>query len=237
MNCNTNPKSEIRSLIKSGTKRIQISKLKYFKQFFGLVTSLIFLSCGNYIIERAASDYFPYKDGNWWQYSGGPQYSPQTIRVEVEPKDTILGLECYPVNFSGDIHYFLKTDKAIEEYIKIDYTFSGNDYTIAEDFLKRIELPLIAGNSYQDSLDDSLNVSGSWIKVKYKVEGLVSRYESEDLYGNIYKIVLSTIETISLSDTIMTSTNYLEEYYAPDIGLIRFKNSDGEYQLIEYEVK
>lgn len=250
MRCNTNPKSDpeldsgrnpkfipLDSSASNGA-RIQISKFKYYNKYslFGWLIILLF-NCDNHIIERAASDYFPYDEGNWWRYSDNAVYEPQIIFVEVESLVAILGVACYPVTFSGEVHYFAKGNKGINEYIEIVHNFSGEDYTIVQGFIKRIELPLIKGNVYQDSLYDSLSVSGIWLKAKYKISGVISEYQYEDLYGEVYKIWLTTTRNIILPDTTTTEENYVVEYYAPDIGLIRFANEQGEYNLSEYEVQ
>jgi len=198
----------------------------------GFILFLFILFCENHIIERAASEYFPIKQGNWWRYAN----NQDALLIEVQPKDTILQIECYPISFSGRVDYFSKTSKAISKYIRIVYNFSGDDYPIVVGFVKRIELPLVATNAYQDSLCDSLELFGATIKAKYIVNGSVSAYEDDKLYGSVYKIILTETETLIAPETTIVNTSYLEEYYAPDIGLVRFCNAQGEYRLLEYEV-
>jgi hypothetical protein len=202
-----------------------------------LVTAgvLLLTSCDNRIIERATSDYFPYEEGNWWRYlSNG-----DTVLVEVEPPDTLLQTEVIPVSFGGNITYFVKDDKALSEYVKIIYNFSGDDYTIIENFITRIGLPLIYDNVYQDSLIDSLNIFGQWVTAKYYTSGTVSAQTYTDsLYeGDVYLVERVTISQLISYDTTLTDTIAAEEYYAPDIGLIHFYSEEGEYNLIEYEVQ
>lgn len=206
----------------------------YGVRFLGLFAFLLFLSCGN-IIEKSASDYFPYEEGNWWRYFG----DSETLFVEVEPLDTLLQTECFPVTYSGVVKYLVENDRAIDEYVKILYDFSGNDYTIIEDFITRIELPLVYGNTYQDSLIDSLNIFGQWVKAKYHISGVVSEYEYNDsVYtGDVYKIELVTVYHLFSQDTTIIDTTNVEEYYAPDIGMVRLRNGDGDYYLTAYELQ
>ena len=202
-----------------------------------LILALLYLSCTNRIIERAANDYFAYETGNWWRYSNGAVYDPQIIFAEVESLTSVLGTDCYPVTFSGEVHYMAINDRSISEYKKMIYFFAGENYTVVEGFMTRIEIPLIEGNTYRDSICDSVNVAGNQIKGQYRIEGLVSQYEFDELYGDIYKVVLTSTETMFTVDTVFTaSTSYIEEYYAPGIGLVRFKNGTGDYHLSEYQI-
>lgn len=200
-----------------------------------IVGVFLLLSCDNHIIERATINYFPYEEGNWWHYLG----DGDTLLVEVEPLDTLLQTEVIPVSFGGNIKYFVKDDRALSEYVKIIYNFSGDDYTIIENFITRIELPLVYDNVYQDSLIDSLNVFGQWVTAKYYTSGAVSAQTYTDsLYeGDVYLIELVTISQLISHDTTITDTIAVEEYYAPDIGLIHFHGEEGEYNLIEHEVQ
>jgi hypothetical protein len=196
-----------------------------------VVTFLLLLSCENYIIERAASDYFPLADGNWWRYAS----NDDTLIVEVEPRDTLLHVQCFPVIFGGSAKYLAKNAESIAEYIEILYNFSGDDYIILKDFIMRIEIPLVAGNTWEDSLIDSLNVFGAWIKAQYYIRGRVTGFTYvEDYEGDVYTIELETIETFTSPDTTIIDTNYVTEDYAPNIGLVRFYNEEGRYNLIEY---
>ncbi len=200
----------------------------------GLVTLLFLLSCENHIIERAASDYFPFSEGNWWRYVS----NNDTVLVKIEPPDTILQVECFPVSFGGYVKHLAKDSKAITEYINIVYNFAGDDYTIIDDFIMRIELPLVKGNAWEDSLVDSLNVSAQLIKAKYSISGRVTEYAYVDNFDcDVYTIELSTIELLTSPDTTLTDTSYVVEHYAPDIGLAQFENEDGEYTLIDYDIQ
>lgn len=194
---------------------------------------LIFLICcsNNHIIQRASSDYFPLAEGNWWRYVS----SDDTLLIEIEPLDTILQTECFPVSAGGYVRYLAKDDESISEYINIVYNFAGETYTIIENFIMRIELPLIEGNVYEDSLVDSLNLFGQWIKAKYHISGEVAEYEYRNDFfeGDVYKLEISTTETLISPDTTIINTNY-EEYYAPDIGLVQFVTESIEYNIIQY---
>ncbi len=203
-------------------------------KLLGFVIFLFFLACENHIIERCASDYFPLAQGNWWRYvSNG-----DTLMVEVEPRDTILHVECFPVSFGGNIEYLAKNSESIVEYVEIVYNFSGQDYTIIEDFIMRIETPLVDGNTWEDSLIDSLNVSGAWIKAKYYINGRITGFAYADDYeGDVYTIELETIETLMFPDTMIIDTSHVTEDYAPNTGLVRFHNEAGEYNLIEYDIQ
>jgi hypothetical protein len=197
---------------------------------------LLFLGCDS-IIERAASDYFPMNEGNWWFYANSDLYNPENINITVEPPDTILQRECYPFNSSGDFHYYTKDQEGIKEYIKITQSYGGSDYIILQGFVTRLELPLVRGNQFSDSLVDSLDFFGQWIKVRYLINGLVSEYHDDEIYGDLYKVIVSQYQSITTEDSAITVEEYIEEYYAPGIGLVKFKNHDGEFEITDFHIE
>lgn len=200
-------------------------------------TTFLFTTCQNHIIERSSSEYFPLKSGNWWQYANNDLYNPHVINISVEPLDTFLQRECYPFNVSGEFHYFSKDTKGIKEYIEMTYNYSGAIYIILQGYITRLELPLVKGNRFTDSLSDSLNFFGKWIKGHYLINGLVSDYENDKLYGDVYKIIFSISQSIMTPDSNISSELFFEEYYAPGIGLVRFKNNNGEFSLTDYHLE
>lgn len=200
---------------------------------FALLAFLL-LSCDNYIIQRAASNYFPLVEGNWWRYVSGDD----TLFIEIEPLDTILNVECFPVSANGYITYRTKNDDAISDYVNVVYSFSGETYTIIEDFIVRIELPLLDGNIFTDSLIDSLELFGEWVKATYHTSGEVlnDEYTSNLYSGDVYRVEISIHQTLIAPDTTIIHEYYEEELYAPDIGLIQYRTLDGEYDLIAYHL-
>lgn len=198
-----------------------------------ILVSFLFVSCGDNIIQRAASDYFLYREGNWWQLVS----DQDTMLVEIEAVDTLLQVECFPISFGGYTKHLTKRPDAISQYIKVTTNFGGADHTVIEDFIKRIELPLVDGNTWQDSLVDSVFVAGAWVKAKFYVSGSILGFETIGGYGDVYTIEIRNIETIISPDTMMIDTIDVLEDYAPDIGLVRFEHTDGVFNLIDYEVE
>lgn len=202
-----------------------------------VVFAIMFVSCQDFIVERSASDYFPLSEGDWWLYSRDDLYNPETILVEVEALDTIVQVECYPVNSADGTRYYAQDSKGISEYVQITHTFSGNEYTVAQGFVRRLELPLVKGSAYTDSIFGSLDVSGELIYAVHMVDGFVADFEDDDLYGSVYRVSLSAVTSISYQDSTVQTTCQVEEYYAPGIGLVRFDTDDGSYRLIDYEIE
>ncbi|MEO0206067.1 MAG: hypothetical protein ABIL22_05275 [candidate division WOR-3 bacterium] len=203
--------------------------------FSGLL--LVFSACENNIIERSATDYFPIKEGNWWYYANNDLYNPKNINITVESPDIILQRECYPFNVSGEFHYYSKDQKGIKEYILVTQNYGGYDYTILQGFVTRLELPLVQGNQFSDSLVDSLDLADKWIKAYYSINGLVSDYQNNEIYGEVYRIIISKHQYISTQDSTIANEEYVEEYYAPNIGLIKFKNRDGEFTVTDFHIE
>jgi len=202
-----------------------------------LFSGLLFSACKNHIIERSANDYFPIKEGNWWNYTNDDLYNPVSINITIEPPDTILQRECYPFNVSGEFHYYSKDQEGIKEYIKIIENYGGSDYTILEGFIFRLELPFVTGNRFVDSLVDSLDFFGQWIKARYVINVLVSDYQEDEIYGEVYRVIINRYQTVITQDSTVSKEEYIEEYYAPDIGMIEFKNAEGRFRLKDFHIE
>ncbi len=198
---------------------------------------ILFFSCDNGFVQRSASDYFPLKKGNSWRYANDDLYNPMIIDISVENPDTIMMRECYPFNVSGVFDYYSKDQEGIKEYKRLTQYYSGSEYTILQGFVMRLELPLVKGNRFVDSLVDSLDFFGQWIKGRYVITGLVADYETSDIYGDVYRVIISTHQSIISTDSTIVAEEYIEEYYAPGIGLIGFENHNGRFNLIEYNLE
>lgn len=202
-----------------------------------LAALLMAAGCGNHIVQRAADDFLCLEPGNWWRYHDGSAYEPRTVYREVEPADTLLGVECLPVTSSGVAAYYAPGDQGIREYIKIVHAFSGAEYTVLEGFVLRLETPLVAGNVFADSLIDSINVAGAWITGRYAISGLVSDHQPHELYGTLYPVYLTVRETVVAPDSAFARERSITEYYAPGIGLVQFENEQGFFRLSDYSVQ
>jgi|UniRef100_A0A7V3RFV0 hypothetical protein len=210
---------------------------KVIKKCFSFVFFILFVNCDNHIIERSANDYFPLKQGDWWSYTNLDLYEPVSVVITVEALDTILQRECYPFNISGDFHYYTRDQDGIKEYIKLTQNYGGDEYTILQGFVTRLELPLVSGNRFLDSLADSVEFFGKWIKGRYLINGLVSDHQKDDVYGEVYRVIINLSKTIITPDSTIASEDYFEEYYAPGIGMVRFKNKDGDFRIKDFHIE
>jgi hypothetical protein len=204
---------------------------------FALLIAVLSTGCQDRIIERSSYKYYPLDEGNWWRYSDNSLYDPQSVIIEVESLDTLLEKECYSVSISGNVVYYTETDRGVSEYAHITYTFSGSEYTIVEGFVDWLELPMVSGNQWKDSVCGNLSISGNDIHAKHIVDVLVSEYTVEELYGSVYKVVRTISDIVVSPDSTVETIYTTEEYYAPNIGLIRFHNQEGEFSLVEYEIQ
>ncbi len=198
-----------------------------------LLLILLIANCSDdHIIQRAAGDYFPLREGSWWQYAD----QSDTVSVEVEPPETLLQVECFPVSYNGTVKYLAKHDGSISQFIMRTYNFAGTDYTLLEDFIIRIELPLVEGNAYEHVLYDSIVVSGMVVKARYEVHGEVIDFAHDTAYGDIYEVSITTIETIVEPDSTRTDTAETTEFYADGVGMVRFADSTSTYELVDHYI-
>ena len=202
------------------------------KYKIALLGILIIACSNNHIVERAASDYFPLYEESWWLYSNGSD----SIFVEVEPADTILRIECFPVSYNGTTFYLTKSYASVSQYIEKIYNHAGTDHTVLEDFIIRIELPLVKGNDYHHVIRDSIYVADQLITAQHEMIGSVIDYTNEPAYGEVYQVEITTISSMVTDDTSIIDTSGVIEYYAPGVGMIRFSDATSEYELIEYSI-
>ena len=192
---------------------------------FGIV------DCGNHIVQRAVEDYFQYHEGNWWQLVG----TSDTMYVEVEPADTVLQKHVMPVSYNGIARMIHDADEALYEFISVEYTFAGSPFTVINDFAVFIELPMVKGNTWRDSLIDSLEVSGQVVHATYHVWGIVSDCAYDERHGgDVYTIELNSVLSVTSPDTAIIDSSAILEEYAPGTGVVRFRNETDDYLLDEY---
>jgi len=200
----------------------------------GAIAALIILSCGEYIIQRATSDYFQYETGNWWQLIG----EADTLFVEVETPDTMRQEEVIPVSYNGIGHFVFEAEEAIYEYVSVVYNFAGSDYLVIDDFIGRIELPLVNGNTWHDSLVRSIDVSGQQITARYDLIGTITDCQYNEAYdGDVYMIEIATALLMETPDTTIIDSLNILEVYAPGIGIIRYRDDTDDYILNDYQVQ
>jgi hypothetical protein len=195
---------------------------------------LVCVSCDEHIIQRAASDYFQYEPGNWWRLIG----TADTLYVEVESPDTIDQIEVIPVSYNGKARFVFEGDEALYEHISVVYTFSGSEYPVIDDFIARIELPFVNGNTWHDSLTGSIEVAGQEVTAQYHVWGSIIDCQYSDTYdGDVYTIEIMTRTQMVTSDTTVTDSVSVREEFAPGIGIVRFHSGTEEYFLTDYLVQ
>ena len=198
-----------------------------------LAIFVVLISCDNRIIERSSSDYFPFKEGNWWSYYNGQD----TTYIEVLDPDTLLELETMTISFGGEIRHWLMSDAAIEEYAEVVYYHTGIAYPIIQEFFMRNELPLVNGYWFGDSMTDSIMISGVNVRAYFSYEARVVDYQYQAEYdADVYHVTHQMAKTIESPDTIITVSHNREEYYAPGIGIVRFVDNTGDYSLIDYYI-
>lgn len=194
------------------------------------------LHCGD-IVLRTSAEYLPFRPGNWWRLVENGIYDPRVILAEVEDPDTLAGIECLPVDYSGQVEYVYRTAEALRRYAEIVYSLSGTEHTIAAGFLTRIPLPLLDGCRFTDSLVDSSNIAGVWIRGTYRIDGLVVAEPEDPHYAGVYRVITTTTRILALPDTTIEQRARREEFFAPDIGLVRLILDDVEYSLTDYLVR
>lgn len=192
------------------------------------------LSCEEHLIQRATADYFQYEPGNWWQLIG----EADTLFIEIELSDSILQEEVIPVSYNGIGHFVFEADEAVYEYVSVVYTFSGSEYLVIDDFIEKLELPLIAGNTWEDSLIGSIEVSGQQIVACYNLTGSITGCQYHETYdGDVYTIEIQSALRIETPDTLIIDSLSILESYAPGVGIIRFRNEHDDYMLTDFQVQ
>lgn len=188
------------------------------------------------LVYRIASDYMPVSTiGNTWEYelTGGGQRL-----VYIAGEDVLLGRDCLHVQVDFENRYWFRDEDQFDLYVKTVYLYN-EEHIIEERWAKYLVLPLVLGNSWAEQYEGTTLVYGQPVTRKVSMQGKVKAIRDVTVpAGDFEQCYVVRIEIIGETETPYgngwVDSTFVEEYYAPDIGLVRSVDLlTGEEQLLE----
>lgn len=196
-----------------------------------------FCSYENPYIARIKGDYFPItQTGNFWIYrnkDGSDKY--------LETKGSIIkdGKEAIIIEKNYEETYWYKGEGYVSRYRDIEINFNGQLFTVESRWQNYVEIPIIKGNSWKDTWEDTLIFYNLPLYRTDKLNGRVEGFETVETqagtFENCYRIRFQTSEKINseiTGDSLVEKTYY--EWYAPDVGLVKSTEDNENWELIDY---
>lgn len=186
-----------------------------------------------------SSDYFPLEiRGNSWEFENG-----EGTRVSlVSFGSAIKGdRECYLIERNYSPEYWYEDSKELSRYQVEYYDFGGERIVLASQWMRHLELPLLRANSWEDTLHVAEFVSGEKVERRIVSCGKIEAIESVEVptgqFNQCYRIRLERLrETLVNSFLIESDTILIYEWYAPNIGLVKFSQNGDVYKLIRVTI-
>ena len=185
-----------------------------------------------------SADYFPIEvEGNSWEFEGDDEVrllvlsSGQAVRGD---------RECYLVERNYSPQYWYETFGELARYETEYYDFGGERIEFNQ-WLRYVELPLIRGNCWSDTMDVVKTVLGQRVRRRVISRGRVEGIEVVDVqagrFHECYKIRIERVrETVVESAPLQTDTTSVCEWYAPNVGLVKFSENGKVYRLVRLVV-
>jgi hypothetical protein len=178
------------------------------------------------LVYRISSDYMPVTTvGNTWSYD---LTGPGQRLVSIIAEDAILGRDCIRAQVDFQDHYWYRDEDQFDVYVKTIYLYN-EEHTVEERWARYLQLPLVLGNRWSEEFEQTTSVYGQPVVRKVQTEGRVTAIRNvtvpAGVFEQCYVVRLEMIgETQTpYGDDLVDSTS-VEEYYAPDVGLVRRVN-------------
>ena len=175
------------------------------------------------LVYRIGSDYIPMDAvGNTWSYelSGGNEKL-----VLVAGSSVLLRRSCMEVQVNFEDGYWYKGEDYFDEYVKTTYLFN-EEFFLEERWARRLALPQVLGNTWAEEFESITMVYGEPVKRTVTLNGKVIAIRDVSVpAGRFEQCYVVRLEQVGEIDTPYgngsVDTTFVEEYYAPDIGLVK----------------
>jgi hypothetical protein len=175
------------------------------------------------LVYRIASNYMPVNQvGNTWTYElPGSGESLVTIIAE----DAILGRDCLRVQIDFEDSYWYRDEDQFDVYVRTVYLYN-EEHVIEERWARHLVLPLVLGSKWTEEYEETTLVYGQSVTRKVLTEGKVTSIQNVTVpAGGFEQCYVVRLEIIGETETPYgngwVDSTFVEEYYAPDIGLVR----------------
>ncbi len=182
------------------------------------ITLVFLLGCNNYIYR----DYFPLEAGNRWVYTDGEVEFPSYV----EDYDTIFNYV-----LGGNSFFLFKNFQGVFFLKEFAKTYNGEKVSFGLYKLLYLPNPLIDGDEYNEEKRLKKYFLGDTVYFGYKSSIKVKCVGKISLEKSFSACYLVQREFIFDKDTLITN-----EFYAPDIGLIKIEKDGKMWVLKEWHL-
>ncbi len=223
------------SLIVLWSFRRQIMRLKLC--ILPFVFSL-FLSCSDdFLLSRAASDYFPLEKGISWTYAA----NDDSIYVTVVGDSNAYGHFATVVTRNFIEEYWIKEKGEVKKFVAFDTLILGERDTIEMGYKLIYKLPLLNNATWEERELDTVVIAGDSFQHNWRLKAVCSFVDTVGSYFNCYKIEFyEERELIGLAakrpftcakaDTTLISHNWVE-FLAPEVGVVK-REEEGRVEIL-----
>ena len=175
------------------------------------------------LVYRISSDYMPVTTvGNTWTYE--LTGSGERL-VSIVGEDAILGRDCIRAQVDFEDRYWYRDEDQFDVYVRTIYLYN-EEHVIEERWARYLELPLVLDNTWAEEYEQTTSVYGQPVTRRVRTEGRVTAIRNVTVpageFEQCYVVRLEMIgETQTPYGDDWADTTLVEEYYAPDIGLVR----------------
>lgn len=200
-----------------------------------LFAAILLVSCRDSIVRRSTADYYPDAVGAAWLYQAGSL----EIFTQVEAETTWANYQAALFTVNGEPSFRARQNDGVFHYFDQRVPYGGYEYPIETRYRKWIQLPLLAGSDWGDVVVDSIEVAGQWVKISHRIAGRVVGFEDIDVpageFQEVYHVEIVNVCRITSSIYTRLDSAVINEYYAPDIGLVVVDSSGKRFELTQYQ--
>jgi hypothetical protein len=195
---------------------------------------LALLSCPDEIVLRSTADYYPEHPGSYWQY----RCDTSQIFVALEAETTVANYEAGLYAVNGEPNFRTRQPDGVLYYFDVRVPYGGYEYSMETRYRRWLALPIVAGRRWSDTVIDSIEIAGQWVKLEHRISGQVVGFEDHETpagaFSSVYHVEIVNVCRISSSIYSRLDSVTVHEYYAPDVGVVVIDSSGQRFDLEAY---
>ncbi len=187
------------------------------------------LSCQNTpgIVDRLAESYFPLNTGNTWVYQtrNGTLYNAKVVADSVVEGDTLRFYE-----FLGEVQRFLASREVVMRWAQTQVFHLGTSVLLENRWQKYLELPPVAGNSWQDTYENLSVLYNDTLHLVHVLTGQVGTPQEIEVPAGTYEaypVEILEVRTLEGPQPQRDSV-WLRLDLAPGVGPVRILRLEWE---------
>ncbi len=189
---------------------------------------------------RMMADYLPLRTaGDWWTYTDG---EGRRMHLEVAGDSVVLNRACKVLERDYEREFWFRGGGEVARYVQETLEINAQDVVVEERWRPWLKLPLVLGNSWKDTFRKETVAFGDTILREVEISGRVVSRESLSVpageFDQCYRVeILLTELTESKIFGEAFQRRVFNEWYAGDVGLLRFEDGGNAWELESYELR